>query len=250
MWTNYHQGRVFLVRVCKTLDAMDLPGRSDEELAQPTRARLFGVLSELRRPAGTQELAERLALHPNGVRVHLERLRKAGMVARERTRQARGRPRDMWSIAPGARPGGDPPSAYLDLGRWLARVITARRSSLRAVEATGREIGHDLAPEGGACSAEERMYAALVSLGFQPKREVDPAGRLTYRLCNCPYRDAVRESQQIVCTLHRGMTRGLLDAVSPETKLAAFVPRDPYAAGCEIELRGELADEVVARAHP
>ena len=81
-------------------------------------------------------------------------------------------------------------------------------------EAIGREIGHDLAPEGGACSAEERMHAALVALGFQPKREVDPAGRLTYRLRNCPYRAAVRESQQIVCTLHRGMTRGLLDAVS------------------------------------
>jgi predicted ArsR family transcriptional regulator len=65
--------------------------------------------------------------------------------------------------------------------------------------------------------------------------------------CNCPYRDAVRKSQQIVCTLHRGMTRGLLDAVSPETKLAAFVPRDPGAAGCEIQFRGELADEAAAR---
>ena len=234
--------------MCKTLDTMDPPARPDEELAQPTRARLFAILSELRRPVGTEELAERLALHPNGVRVHLERLRRAGLVARERTRQARGRPRDMWSIAPDARPGGEPPSAYADLGRWLARVISPRKASLRAVEATGREIGHDLAPEGGAFSAEERMHAALVSLGFQPKREVDPAGGLTYRLCNCPYRDAVRESQQIVCTLHRGMTRGLLDAVSPETKLAAFVPRDPYAAGCEIELRGELAVEVVARA--
>jgi predicted ArsR family transcriptional regulator len=236
-------------RCVKLFDAMDLPARPDEELAQPTRARLFGVLSELRRPAGTEELAERLALHPNGVRVHLERLRKAGLVARERTRQARGRPRDMWSIAPDAQPGGQPPSAYVDLGRWLARLISARKTSLRAVEATGREIGHDLAPEGGASSAEERMHAALASLGFQPKREVDPAGLLTYRLCNCPYRDAVGESQQIVCTLHRGMTRGLLDAVSPKTKLAAFVPRDPYAAGCEIELRGELADEAVARAH-
>ena len=235
-------------RCVKLFDAMDLSARPDEELAQPTRARLFAVLSELRRPAGTGELAERLALHPNGVRVHLERLRTAGLVARERTRQARGRPRDMWSIAPDARPGGQPPSAYVDLGRWLARVISARKTSLRAVEATGREIGHDLAPEGGASSAEERMHAALASLGFQPKREVDPAGLLTYRLCNCPYRDAVGESQQIVCTLHRGMTRGLLDAVSPKTKLAAFVPRDPYAAGCEIELRGELADEAVARA--
>ena len=233
--------------MCKTLDTMDSPARPADALAQPTRARLFGVLSELRRPAGTQELAERVGLHPNGVRVHLERLRKEGLVARRRTRQARGRPRDTWSIAEDARPGGDSPSAYADLGRWLARVISPRTTSLRAVEATGREIGRDLAPEDGACSAEEKMHASLVSLGFQPKRQVDPQGALTYWLCNCPYRDAVRESQQIVCTLHRGMTRGLLDAVSPKTKLAAFVPRDPYVAGCLIELRGELADQAAAR---
>ena len=84
---------------------MDLPTRPDDALAQPTRATLFRALDELRRPAGTEELAERFGLHANGVRVHLERLREAGLVARERTRQARGRPRDMWSIAPDARPG-------------------------------------------------------------------------------------------------------------------------------------------------
>jgi predicted ArsR family transcriptional regulator len=208
---------------------------------------LFGVLSEVRRPAGTEELAERLALHPNGVRAHLEHLRKAGLVARQRTRQARGRPRDMWSIAPDARPGGDPPVAYADLGRWLTRVISLRKGSLGAVEATGREIGRDLAPEDGVSSDEETMYGALVSLGFQPRREIDAEGTLTYRLCNCPYREAVRESQQVVCSLHRGMTRGLLDSVSPKTKLVAFVPRDPYEAGCLIELHGELADEAAGR---
>jgi len=225
---------------------MDLPTRPDELLAQPTRARLFEALTDLRRPVGTEEMAVRLDLHPNGVRVHLDRLREAGLVARERTRQARGRPRDMWSIAPSARPGGDPPSAYADLGRSLARVISAGKTSRRAIEATGREIGRSLAPEGSASSAEENMHAALVSLGFQPEREIDPAGALTYRLRNCPYRDVVRESKQLVCTLHRGMTRGLLDGIAPKTRLAGFVPRDPYAAGCLIELRGELADEAVA----
>ena len=224
---------------------MDIPTPRDDALAQPTRARLFGMLSELRRPAGTEELAGRLALHPNGVRVHLQYLREAGLVARERTRQARGRPRDMWLIAADAFPGGDRPSAYTDLGRWLAFVISSSKTNLRAVEATGREIGRDLAPEGGASSAEEKMYTTLVSLGFQPKREVDPAGGLTYRLCNCPYRDAVRQSQEVVCTLHRGITQGLLESIAPKTKLAGFVARDPYAAGCLIELRGGLADEAV-----
>ncbi|HSD81778.1 MAG TPA: winged helix-turn-helix domain-containing protein, partial [Solirubrobacteraceae bacterium] len=110
-------------------------------LAQPTRARLFALLGELRRPAGTAELAGRLGLHPNGVRMHLERLREAGLVERARARQPRGRPRDAWTIAPNARPGGDPPTAYADLGRWLARAIPARPGRLRDVEAAGREIG-------------------------------------------------------------------------------------------------------------
>jgi predicted ArsR family transcriptional regulator len=225
---------------------MDSLGRPDDVLAQPTRARLFALLGELRRPAGTVELGERLELHPNGVRTHLERLREAGLVDRQRTRQALGRPRDMWTIAPDAQPGGDPPSGYRDLGRWLARLVSEAKTSRRAVESMGREIGRDLAPSGDAQSAEEKMHAALAALGFQPRRELGAAGSLTYRLCNCPYRDAVRESRDVVCTLHRGMTRGLLDAIAPETELAGFVPRDPYAAGCLIELRGEIADDAVA----
>ena len=151
-------------------------------------------------------------------------------------------------VAPDARPGGEPPSAYADLGRWLARAIAPGKTRLRAVEATGREIGRDLAADAGAASAEEKMYATLISLGFQPEREPDPEGQLTYRLRNCPYRDAVRENQPVVCTLHRGITRGLLDTIAPETKLAGFVPRDPDTAGCLIELRGELADEARVRA--
>src|SRR3954452_10208627 len=119
---------------------MDLPMSPDEQLAQTTRARLFRVLSDLRRPAGTEELAGRLELHPNGVRAHLARLREAGLVRRGRTRQGPGRPRDMWLIAADARAGGDPPSAYVDLGRWLARAIRPPRTSLRALETTGREI--------------------------------------------------------------------------------------------------------------
>jgi predicted ArsR family transcriptional regulator len=238
---------LFLYTLCKT-PAVDLPPRPHDALAQETRAQLFSVLGELRRPVGTDELAERLGLHPNGVRTHLERLRQAGLVTRDRPRQGRGRPRDMWMVAPDAQPGGDPPRAYADLGRWLARAIGSGTGRLRSVEAAGREIGRDLAPPKAAGTGEAAMHATLVSLGFQPERDVDPAGTLTYRLGNCPYRDAVRENQAVVCTLHRGMTRGLLDAIAPETKLAGFVPRDPYTAGCLIELRGDLAQEAIAHA--
>jgi len=221
---------------------MDLPARPDDVLAQPTRARLFRLIGEFRRPAGTEELADRLELHPNGVRVHLERLHEAGLIERERIRQARGRPRDMWAIAPGARPGGAPPSGYEQLGRWLVRVLSSTRISVRTVETTGRQIGRELAPQSDR-PAEERMHSVLTALGFQPQQEPSARAGIAYRLCNCPYRDAVHESPEVVCTLHRGMTRGLLDVIAPDTRLTEFVPNDPDRAGCRIELAGGLETE-------
>src|SRR3954453_14026347 len=140
----------------------------DDALAQATRARLFRLLGELQRPASTEELAERLGLHPNGVRTHLERLRDAGLVVRDRERRPRGRPRDIWTIDPQAGPSGDPPGAYADLSRWLVRTIAARKSRVREVESMGREIGRELAEQGDAGSPEERMHRALATLGFRP----------------------------------------------------------------------------------
>jgi predicted ArsR family transcriptional regulator len=218
---------------------LDLPAVAspDDVLSQPTRARLFALLGELKRAAGTAELAERLELHPNGVRVHLERLEQAGLVARARVRQAPGRPPDAWTIAPDARPGGEAPRAYRDLGRWLARAMRSRTAGLRSVEATGRQIGRELAPA-GAPPDPDALESVLVALGFQPAVTLREGDRLTFCLRNCPYRDVVRENQPVVCTLHKGITRGLLDVLEPNAKLAGFVPRDPDQADCLIELRG------------
>jgi predicted ArsR family transcriptional regulator len=219
---------------------IDVVQPQDDALAQPTRARLFALLGELHRPVATDELARRLDLHPNGIRSHLERLRDAGLVQRERTRQARGRPRDMWLIAPAAAPAGRPPTGYADLGRWLARAISPTTTNVRAAEAAGREIGREIgaSPSG---PPEARMHAALAALGFAPRRECDGSGSLTYRLCNCPYRDAVRYNPDVVCGMHRGITRGLIDVIDPATTLSAFVAHDPDTAGCLIELTGGIA---------
>jgi len=221
---------------------IDLPlaTSSDDALAQPTRARLFELLDELGRPAGTAELAERLRLHNNGVRAHLERLERAGLVTRTRARLARGRPRDVWTIAPDARPGGHAPHAYAELARWLARAMRSGPGALRDIEATGRKIGGDLAPSDGALG-ESALQSTLTALGLQPEVRLRKGDRLTFRLGNCPYREAVRENQPVVCALHRGITRGLLDVLDPHAKLAGFIPRDPDNAGCLIELSGVLS---------
>ena len=58
---------------------MEVPAYSDDDaLADPLRARLFGALGELRRPATTQELAARVERHPNTVRIQLQPARRGG----------------------------------------------------------------------------------------------------------------------------------------------------------------------------
>jgi predicted ArsR family transcriptional regulator len=144
-------------------------------------------------------------------------------------------------ISPGAQPGGDPPTAYAQLARWLLRSLVSDSTDASDVETTGRNIGRELGSSHTAATGEQRMHEVLVALGFQPQREPVAGDRLTYRLRNCPYREAVRERQPLVCALHRGITRGLLDSLDPATELVGFVPKDPDAAGCLIELRGPMA---------
>lgn len=221
------------------MSPIDLPSptESDAVLALPSRAQLFALLCSLKRPAGVEELAEATELHPNGVRIHLERLRDASLLERSTVSSGRGRPHHEWTVAADAMPGGRAPVAYRDLARWLGRAIGARRTGLRDIERQGREIGREIAPTDSDTPPVETMHSALAALGFAPRERKRRDG-VTFELGNCPYRDAVGENQPLVCTLHRGISRGLLDQIAPEAKLADFVAKDPYRAGCLIAVDG------------
>jgi len=247
-------------RVKTTPDRPERGGTAGDVLAQPTRARLFALLGEAGSPCSTAELAERLGLHRNGVRGHLERMQQAGLVERARQPRGRGRPPDTWVLTASARRAGGRPERYRELGRWLVRGLASPRRGLRGIEETGREIGRELAagrslagdrgpassrlPAGDRAAAKSgaedpvrALESALREMGFAPV--VDEPGPATTGIClgNCPYRDAVHQNQAVVCGLHKGITDGLLDVIAPHAKLTGFVPRDPEAAGCTIEVR-------------
>lgn len=219
---------------------MDLQVSGGDVLSQRTRARIFSWLAERRAPASTEEVAAGLELHPNGVRRHLERLAAAGLVERSRSKGGPGRPGDRWTAAPGASAGGESPTAYADLARWLARAIPPGRNRLREVEKAGREIGRELAPSEPASEPVESLLLAIASLGFRPELESSDGKELVCRLGNCPYRESVRENQPLVCALHRGITAGLVAELLPEAKLSRFEPKDPERAGCVVGVSGEL----------
>ena len=83
----------------------------------------------------------------------------------------------------------------------------------------------------------EALEATLIALGFQPTARPHEGDGLTFCLGNCPYSAAVTENQPAVCTLHKGITLGLLDVLDPGARLATFEPHDPVQAGCVIEVR-------------
>jgi predicted ArsR family transcriptional regulator len=228
--------------MCKTLTAMDLPGPSGDALAQPARRRVFALLVELKREASTDELAQRLGLHPNGVRRHLEQLQEAGLVDRRKERGGRGRPGDRWLLAPDAHPGGERPSSYEDLAGWLARAIPTGRGRLGEIERAGQKIGRELAPEDHR-DLLESFRQTFTALGFQPRLELKADGHFACCLGNCPYLASVRENADVVCTLHRGITIGLLSELDPHAKLMRFEPRDPERAGCVVEVAGGWSPE-------
>jgi predicted ArsR family transcriptional regulator len=212
------------------------PTPDPDPLAQSTRARLLELLDELGGSATSEDLAGRLSRHRSGVRVHLERLEAAGLVERRRVRQARGRPRDLWSITPAGRRARRRPDASAELAGWLAGAIPARPGRLREVEAAGRRLGQRLALGDAELPLEDRFEQLLAALGFEPQSRPAGADGVCFELGNCPYGSAVRANQPIVCTLHRGLTRGVLDRLAPQAALRSFVPKDPDRAGCLIEI--------------
>jgi hypothetical protein len=84
---------------------------------------------------------------------------------------------------------------------------------------------------------------AFARLGFAPEEVTGAAarrrGEMELRLRHCPFREAVlAPGGELVCTLHRGLTLGLLDGAAEDANLTAFEPKDPRTAGCRVGIRG------------
>lgn len=205
-----------------------------DPLAQPTAARLFALISSSKRRLSTAELARRAGIHPNSARLHLGRLSKALLLDRATVAGGRGRPHYEWRISPQARIGGERPVAYGELAAWLCRSISRHAGDLKQIETDGERIGAEIGPVAGGDPADV-LESALSAMGFAPRRRI-ARRRTTFTLTNCPYREVAKTNPGVVCTLHRGIARGLVKRVEPEAELSGFVIRHPDRAGCLIEI--------------
>lgn len=232
----------------------------------PRRRQVLDVLRAAPAPLGVAETAERLGLHPNTVRFHLDALVADGLVER-RTEPpvGPGRPRTVHTARPGMDRGG--PRDY----RLLAGVLLARWAAAgpAGARAEARETGHawgrslvglpprkppsrkppsqDPPPQGALPHAPPgeresvgdpvaRLLALLDELGFAPRPDGDtgpghPVRRI--RLRHCPFLELAEQHGELVCSLHLGLMQGALaelDAPLTATALEPFAAPDSCVA--------------------
>lgn len=204
-----------------------------------TDARIIAELGRVEGSSlGTAEIAERLGLHPNGVRVQLRRLLARGLVEREQERGGAGRPRDLWHLSARAVTESGRPHVGWAIARSLARAIPATGERLTEIESAGAALGAEFAHGLGLTRGEDPVDGlshALDAMGFAPER-TDTAGGVCHRLMTCPYADVVGVNPAVVCTLHKGMVRGVLEQLGSGGRVTRFEPRDPDEAGCIVEV--------------
>src|SRR5262245_64520111 len=138
-------------------------------LGDETRYAMYRELATSTRPLSAQELADRLGLHANTVRLHLDRLRETGLVEAEAMHRGTvGRPQHLYSLAPGAPTlGFDPPAHAL-----LAGLLGALAEHVGATPEDATEIGEQW---GAELTHRTRSRSCITALadeldrpGFEP----------------------------------------------------------------------------------
>jgi predicted ArsR family transcriptional regulator len=184
-------------------------------LGDSTRYAIYAELAGSAVPLSTSDVAERLGLHPNTVRPHLERMREVGLL--EVTTEVRigvGRPQHLYSPAEQAPSLGLEPPSFPLLARMLARLAAVAGIGADDAAEVGREQGGlDGVAALGADSCLEALVERLETIGFAPEVSAgDDDETAVIAFAHCPFRDLAQVYPDLVCGLHRGLVEGFVGA--------------------------------------
>jgi predicted ArsR family transcriptional regulator len=212
---------------------------------QPRRQAVLGVLRASDTPLGVTELAERLDIHPNTVRFHLDALVNEGLVDRRLEQPTGpGRPRTVHTPHPGMDRGGQ--RQYQLLAKILLGQLSTDPDAGAAAEAAGRNWGgylvDQVAPthQPDVTEATQRLTAMMTDLGFAPEPDGDAAERI--RLRHCPFLELAEEYSSTLCPLHLGLMRGALTAIRAPITATSLEPfAEPDACIVQLSATRSLA---------
>lgn len=199
-------------------------------LGTESRAAILRLVSSAASGLTAAEVVAQVDLHPSTVRAHLEQLVDAGLLVKARASQGLpGRPAWRYrAAAPEPAPG-----PYRTLaGALLAHL--ADNGGTRAASKAGEAWGRRLAAAAQAESPVDAAMEVLRGLGFAPQRQ--PGAEPEIHLRSCPFLDLVGPQPDVMCALHAGLLRGVVQASGAPHGQAVL---EPFAApdACVARLR-------------
>src|SRR5262245_7792594 len=130
-------------------------------LGDETRFSMYRELASSTHPLSATELADRLGIHANTVRLHLERLREAGLVDVEAVHRGTvGRPQHVYALAAGAPGLGFDPPSYTLLAGLLATLAERVGADADDAAAAGQGWGPRAGGADRRASVAERPRGA------------------------------------------------------------------------------------------
>ena len=224
-------------------------------LASPVRRLIVDTLVN-RGELTASQLGEFLDLHVTTVRFHLDQLVAARILdARFVKNTGAGRPRKVYSVAPGAPSPSDDLESLKLLSGLLAssfgvqengRPMTPAEAGQRwAMDHVPREELAPAASAGAWLAKVGRMIDALQDWGYTPDLTTTHGGRTArVELARCPFIDLARTNPAVVCGIHRGLIAGAMQQfgesdtrvslepfVQPHLCLAHVTTHTPFTSG-------------------
>lgn len=196
-----------------------------------SRAEVLGVLQSAGSALSVTDIADRVWLHPNTARFHLDGLVEQGLAEREtEQRAAPGRPRALYRASKESERSGR--RSYRLLAEILASYVATHtkrpgKDAMEAGEAWGGFLAERPAPfrQISASGATKQLVEVLDELGFGPQPQ-KTGGDRRILLHQCPFREVAEEHQEVVCAVHLGLMRGFLSELNAPitaTRLDPFV---------------------------
>jgi predicted ArsR family transcriptional regulator len=212
-----------------------------------SRTQVLDLLRAAAGPLGVQDIADRIGLHPNTARFHLDGLVAAGLAVRgPEVRDRPGRPRTVYRAVSVAADGR---RSYRLMAEILTTLIVENVPQPASVAAeTGRVWGSYLTERPApfqhtdADQAVERLVGVLAEIGFAPEADGgdEPAPRI--RLRQCPFQEVAEHHQDVVCSVHLGLMQGALAEMrAPLTvdRLEPFVEQNLCLAHLAVRRPGD-----------
>lgn len=212
-------------------------------LGDPTRRAIFIAVRESPEPMTSAAIAALFDIHPNVARHHLDKLAADGYLQVTHRRPAgrsgpgAGRPAKCFEATQKAidlhLPSRRPDLLVELLVRLVDRLAPDDIAAI--AEDVGREYGRELASELG--TPEQEGYGAAVTavaqamsgLGFGIAADTsDEASRLL--TSHCPFGSAAAGHPDVVCSLDRGIVKGLFSQIADRCEPVLHPRPDPVEA--------------------